>query len=198
VKMGDPITLDIELDFLRDFLDHVLKEAQEEIDKISTEHERGKFKTSDDYENALFFPPERCTLVVRTVYYEITAIIEHELQQLAHNARFNLNKDDKLKLWRFDEDPKKWQTQLSSMLNKKKNKKEKGMPFDLNYGDVISLINKCYRVDISSLSGHQRIQLVRDRVNDFKHRKGFKDPRNPLLTNGSTIIWTIHHIAYAA
>ena len=48
--------------------------------------------------------------------------------------------------------------------------------WDLNVSDVIQLVEKHYRIKIKEIDSHDIVQSIRNKVNSFKHRKGFKHP----------------------
>ena len=88
-------------------------------------------------------------MAIRAVFHEINALVEWELQDLA--SRPFLGRAD--------------------MPGRGK------LVYDLPYRDVVKLIEEHYQIKLSDLPGFAEIQCVRESVNAFKHRKGFKDFR---------------------
>ncbi len=90
--MKNYIHLEIELSALKNFLDCVLRETGTEIELLSQQFDGGKFLVIDDYYNALFYPITRQEIAIRAVLYELTALVENELQSFAHQAWLNSEK----------------------------------------------------------------------------------------------------------
>ena len=83
IYMNGHLLLKSRLDSIKNFLDHVLQESRKEIEQVSRQYEEGNLAGFDDFDNALFYPLERQEIAIRTVFYEITALVEHELQNSA-------------------------------------------------------------------------------------------------------------------
>src|SRR5438477_2611258 len=81
---GSYVVLQIRLDAIRNFLERVKNEAESEIQAVLARNESGEFQELDDLDNALFHPIARQEIAARAVYYELNALIEHELQDSAH------------------------------------------------------------------------------------------------------------------
>ena len=61
----------------------------------------------------------------------------------------------------------------------KVSKKQKGrlrFGFDLEMKEIIERIENYYKIEIKDMAGYKDIKTIRDKVNSFKHRKGFKHP----------------------
>jgi hypothetical protein len=83
---GNRIILGIEFSALRNYLDHAFEESGREIEDVFARNEAGEYPGSDDLDNALFYPMRRQELASRTIYYEINALVESELQSAAREA----------------------------------------------------------------------------------------------------------------
>lgn len=68
---GNYVILGIELDAIRDFLEHVDREAGAEIQSIFMRNDSGEFEDVDQFENALYGPIMRQEIAARAVYYEL-------------------------------------------------------------------------------------------------------------------------------
>jgi len=168
---GKIIVLDIELSGPRNFLDHVIKEAGQEMEEIDAKNEEGNFETLDDYQNALYFPFSRYDMAIRAVFYETTALVEHELQKLSHKAWVTQNKSKtpKYMAWYEFDKPDNYLKQLSFQ----RKTYWDFLQFRRYY--LVKLIEDHYKIKISKLPGYQHLEIVRKIVNAFKHRKGLKD-----------------------
>ena len=71
--------LQIEFDAIRNFLEHVNREAMNELQIVLKRNEAAAFEEFHDFDNALYNPVTR-EEIARAVYYELTALIERELQ----------------------------------------------------------------------------------------------------------------------
>ena len=150
--MGNYITINIELYAIKNFLSKTLKSVDAETIIICKQEEDGEFRDADDFENALFAPMEQEAIAIRAVLYEINALIESELCYLAIEAYHN-------------------STQHST------NPKCLGTVCDLPMGKVRQLIEQHHNINLSNLPDSTEVKQIRQTVNAFKHRKGFKDSR---------------------
>lgn len=164
------IILDIELDQIKNFLDHVVEEAEKEIIEIVRNYKDGKFKHLDDYGNALFCPLGRLEIAFRAVLYEITVYIEHELQNAARKPWFASRKH---------KGPKSFMD--LSKLTSQSLRSLKAVT-DLNIGQIKQLIEEYYRFKIDNLPSAKFIFEIREMVNAFKHAKGLKNFRKKDLS----------------
>ena len=73
--------LDLDLDFgiLEDFLMRNVAREKWEMEQILSDSKRGKYTGIDDLDNALFISIKRLEVAMRSVYYELTSIIEYEM-----------------------------------------------------------------------------------------------------------------------
>lgn len=72
------------LDMLRNFFERVLADACEELDLIEARRLAGEFASFEDYENGVDRPFVRIEVAARAVAYELVALVEGELHDLAH------------------------------------------------------------------------------------------------------------------
>jgi hypothetical protein len=149
-NMGTLISLDIELDAIRSFLKAVTVAADSEYSKIKAMSEAGEFSHYEDEENVYFVPEMWEKIAIQATLGELNALVEWELRNLA-----------------------------SGLSPAKFNKKRKGrlcFGFDLNMNEIVERIKSCYQLKIKDMAGYKDIKTIRDKVNSFKHRKGFKHP----------------------
>lgn len=162
--MGSYISLDIELNAIRDFLSKTLEGVDAEKAIICEREEAGEFRGLDEFSNALFDPVEREAIAIRAVLYEINALIEWELHHVALEAYHNSAKYAKTSKSFVD----------VSSLNEVSRIK---LVSDLPFGEIYKLIEEYYEINLSDLPSFSQFQLIRQSVNAFKHRKGYKDFR---------------------
>jgi len=67
---GSFVVLQIRLDSIRNFLEHVKNEAEAEIRTVFARDEAFEFEELDDFDNALYHPIARQEIAARAVYYE--------------------------------------------------------------------------------------------------------------------------------
>lgn len=161
--MGSYITLDIELQTIKDFLSKTLEGVDAEVAIICGREETGEYRDLDEFSNALFVPMEREAIAIRAVFCELNAFIEWELCNLALEAY----RDSE----RYATTPKFLR---DVPIDKTSNIKS---VYNLSIGKVCWLIRQYYEVDFSDLPGFTEVKCIRQAVNAFKHRKGFKDLR---------------------
>ena len=164
------IILDIELDRIKNFFNHVIEESDREIIEIIRDYENSKIEHFDDYNNALFFPLGRQEIAIRAVLYEITAYVEHELQDAASNPWFASRKH---------KGPKSL-VDLPHITPQSVSKMKSHT--DLNFGQIKLLIEDYYKFKIDALPGAKLILEIRNMVNAFKHTKGLVDFRRKDLS----------------
>lgn len=85
-------------------------------------------------------------IACRSVLGELNALVEWELQILASKS----NKSPKVKLGTA--------------------------VFELNFAKIIKTIEISYQIKIREIDSYIAIKRLREKVNSFKHRKGFKNP----------------------
>jgi len=81
--MGSLLVLDIEIQAIKEFLTKALETVDTEVANIFNEEESGKFTGIDDFSNALSSPLAREAIAIRAVFYELNALVEWELGELA-------------------------------------------------------------------------------------------------------------------
>lgn len=161
---GD-LLFDLELSMLRHFLDHVAGGCAEETAEIKKKAEDGEYNEYEDYEAAFDRALFRHKYAVRLVYYELAAIIEREVQACASPA------------WqasRRHKGPKSLPEVLSLPHGSIESLK---MISDLNFSDLLKLLKEYCQIDLGQLPQAESVLEVRDIVNSFKHRHGFKEFR---------------------
>jgi hypothetical protein len=162
--MSSYIALDIELEAIKSFLDKTLVTADTEIAVICEQEEAGEFRNGiDDFANALFNPMQQEKIAIRAVFYEINALVEWHLQNLAIEAY--ANSDRHIKTPRFLGDVPAQQISRIKFVS------------DLPFGEIRRLIEQHYAINFRDVPSFTGIQRMRETVNAFKHRKGFKDFR---------------------
>jgi len=147
---------------LRDFLDHISADAGHELELIEERAQSGAFDTYDSYEAELSAPWERLQIAARAVQYELVALVERELHHLAHEpwlrspkhkgpkTLFDLNEAD---------------VEALSTLRRVS---------DLQFPAVVDLIVDNYKLTLGSLPKWSEVAALREAVNAFKHRGGFR------------------------
>ena len=166
IGMVNNITLEIRLSTIKHFLDHVLQETGKEIEQVVRQYEEGDFAGLDDYDNALFYPSERQEIAIRTVFYEITALVEHELQNSAQQP-WLLSDNYKKELKKLQKSVELSDSKIISL----------GIVSNRSFRDIPPLIEKHYDIKIDELPGAKLLWDIRDIVNSSKHRLGHKDFR---------------------
>lgn len=161
--MGNYINLDIEIQAIKDFLTKTLEAVDVEIKTICKQEEAGQFTGIDDFSNALFFPLEREAITIRAVFYELNALVEWELKNVASVAYQDSTKFKPPKSFADISSP----DEVSRIRT----------VYDLQLNQICELIEDYYKIKISMLSDFEQVQFVRQSINAFKHRKGFKDFR---------------------
>ncbi|MBI4221193.1 MAG: hypothetical protein HY607_00725 [Planctomycetes bacterium] len=120
--------------------------ADAEYSKIKAMSEAGEFSHYDDEANTYFVPEMWERIAIRATFGELNALVEWELQNLA-----------------------------SGLSTAKVSKKQKGrLRFEMK--EIIERIENYYKIEIKEMVGYKEVKTIRDRVNSFKHRKGFKHP----------------------
>jgi len=159
--------LTFEIECLDNFLNHVLNEAFGELEDINDRNENGEFNDYTQLESLFDFPLKRIELATRTVYNEINIIFENELQRIAYEP------------WiKSKEYPDPKTINLSNVtLNEIRSLK---MINDLHFKQIIKLIEKKYKLKISTLPGAKELFNLRNKVNAIKHRQGYIDFRKQI------------------
>lgn len=160
--MRNFIVIDIELQAIKDFLNNTLKAVDSEIAIICKRKESGEFHGLDDFSNALYNPMEHEAIAIRAVFYEVNSLIEWELYNLAAES-YHLSAQN---------------TSTQSIRDVPKDKTKKKFVYDITPREkVYGLIEQHYKINFSDIPGFTEVDCIRQTVNAFKHRKGFKDFR---------------------
>jgi len=160
------IVLDVELQAIRNFLNKTLDAVDTEAAAICRQEESHESCGLDDLANTLFDTMEREAIAIRAVFYEINALVEWELGNLALEAYRDSARHAKTPKFLGDV-PVDQASRVKFV-------------YDLPIGEIHWLIEQYYEVKLSNLPGFAEVQRVRQAVNAFKHRKGFKDFRKDL------------------
>lgn len=150
-RMGSLISLQIELNIIESFLKTVFEAADIEYSKTKIISDAGEFSHYDDEANAYFIPLQWEEIAIKATLGELNALIEWELCNLANKPFFE-----------------------KGLASKKGSFK---MVYDLKFNEIIKLIEDYYKIKFIDLASYKQINILRNKVNSFKHRKGFKDPR---------------------
>lgn len=149
---------------LRNFLDRVSADAIEELEEIKGRCGSGQIADYLDYEHQTDFPFARVEIATRAVAYEVVALVEAQLQALAEAPWRRSLKSTGLK--RIADIPHPNPESLATL------KVVSGLPFP----EIVRLVEQEYRIKMADLPGWQQLQELRDLVNSFKHRSGWKRP----------------------
>lgn len=161
---GNYLVLQIRLDAIRNFLGHVKNEAESEIQAVLARNESGEFQELDDLDNALFHPIARQEIAARAVFYELNALIEHELQESAHLPWLESDKH---------RGPKGLDLTNLTVEAVQSLKMIEDVPFS----NITKLIESKYSIALAELEGGEAFFKMRQMVNAFKHRHGLVDFR---------------------
>lgn len=165
--MGNYISIDIELEAIKNFLSKTLEAVDSEKADICEREEAGEFHDGlDDFSNAMFLPLEHEAIAIRAVLYEINALVEWELGSLAVDS--------------YRESPRhatKPKFLCDVPIGEASSVK---LVYDLPIGELYRLIEQYYQIKLSDIPGFAEVHRVRQAVNAFKHRKSFKDHRKDL------------------
>lgn len=159
------ILLDVECDMIRQFLYHVCRGCEQEASEIERKLQEGHFHELIVYERALDYVRMRYDLAIRTVYYEVSALIEHELQNCAFPA------------WQASKKFKGPKSLFEIADSPGRDIRSLKMVSDLRLSDTQKLIEDYCQIRLEALPGGQSIIKIREIVNSFKHRNGFEDFR---------------------
>lgn len=165
IEMANHIILEIRLNAVKNFLGHALQESGMEVEQVVRHYEEGNFDELDDYYNALSYPLGRQEIAIRAVFYEITALIEHELQNSAQQP-WLLSDKCKKKLEKL---------QKSVELSDLKIISQRIVSNNCSFGEIRTLIERHYGIKINELPGNKLLWDIKDIINSSKHRLGHKD-----------------------
>ncbi len=149
--MGSLISLHIELNAIRSFMQNVINAAEVEYSRIKALADAGNFLNYDDEANAYFTPETWEKIAIHAALGELNALVEWELCNVANKPFFKKETTSK--------------------------KKRLRMVYNLKINEIVELIENHYEIKFSDLKDYNQINLIRSKVNSFKHRRGFKDPR---------------------
>lgn len=138
-----------ELKIIKNFLDRNIKLVDEELSDIFKREEAGEFcHYLEEFENECYIPLECERIAIRAVFNEVNALIE-------------------------------WVLYCFSVLPKEKYTKNKRIKlvYDMPISQVCSSIEQRHNIKLDTLLGFKRLKIMREKINAFKHRKGFKDFR---------------------
>jgi hypothetical protein len=147
--MGSLISIEIELNGVKSFLERVYRSVDSEHGILISRAQAGEFKDPDEEANAFFSPRTSERLAMRAALNEINSLVEWELFSLGV-VPFSkeLLKKNKLRL-----------------------------VWDLKRDDLHRLVEGHYSIKLDKLPGSKTVEEIRKTINAFKHRKGYKDPR---------------------
>jgi hypothetical protein len=148
--MGNLIVLDIELSAIRSFLIVVINAADTEYLAIKNRSDAGEFTHYDDEANAYFIPEMWEKIAIRAGLGELNALVERELTYIAAGLPSVKNEKPQKNQPTFASDPKIWTN--------------------------IKRIESHYGINIKEMSNYENVADLRDKVNSFKHRNGYKHP----------------------
>lgn len=163
---GSYVALHIEFEAIRNFLDHVNRQAMDEIKSVHEQNDAGAFEDCDDFDNALYNPMMRQEIAARAVYYELTAVIERELQKSAHTPWIESLSRKHRGLKGLD-----WHNLTAETISSAK------MIQRVSFPDIVELIEEKYGIELRLLDGADAFFEMREMVNAFKHRQGVIDFR---------------------
>ena len=155
--------INLRLEVVKNFLDKNLKVISAEKTIIYEQEESDKLHDySDDFSNSLFPLIMQEEIVIRTVFYELSAIIEFIFKDFAkgsfHKSQTNYSK--------FIGDKKECDIEEIKFITK------------LKFNELESIIEKNYNFEFNYLNGYsyEKIRQIRQIANNFKHCNGCKYP----------------------
>ena len=160
------VIVEAKLQLLGNFLDHVTAEAGQELALIEDRRLAGDLPSFSDYEDAVDRPFARIQIAARAVAYELVALVEDELHQLAHEPWLASS---------VHRGPKS--IRELSPLNTETLTDLRTVS-DLKFDQVVTLVENGSRVKLRDVQGWSAIRDLRHAVNAFKHGRGFKRPRD--------------------
>jgi len=166
MRASNLIIIDITLDSLRNFLDHVVAEAGQELQAVEERNQSGAFDW-EAYEAAFDEPLTRLDIASRAVQYELVALIESEIYHLALRPWLRLPKRKGRPRGLFD--LKKLD---AGALQTVRTISEE------NYTDIVKLVEAHYKLTLASLPFSAEVTALRSAVNAFKHNSGFRRLRD--------------------
>ena len=138
-----------ELKTIERFLDKNIRSVDEELSDIFKRKEAGEFSHYlEKFENECYIPLECERIAIKAVFNEVNALIEWVLYGFAVLPKEKYSKNKRIKL-----------------------------VYDIPISQVCSSIEQKYNIKLDTLPGFKRLKIMREKINAFKHRKGFKDFR---------------------
>jgi hypothetical protein len=138
-----------ELKTIEKFLDKNIRSVDEELSDIFKREETGEFcHYLEEFENECYVPLECERIAIRAVFNEVNALIEWVLYGFAVLPKEKYSKNKRIKL-----------------------------VYDMPISQVYSSVEQMYNIKLDTLPGFKRLKIMREKINAFKHRKGFKDFR---------------------
>ena len=147
---------------LKDFLDHVIQEANDELESIELRNLSGEFETFEELEHLESAPVNRMEIAARAIGQELVNFVESELHVVAYVPwRKSKHKGPKTLMELEDNDAKKLR-----------------MVSDCSIDEILELIDGHHKISIREIDGWTDIHRLRNVINDFKHRNGRVHPRD--------------------
>jgi hypothetical protein len=148
--------LNLELGVIKDFLDFSLKVIDSQYLEFFKKDDEGVYTGIDDFANDMYSPMEQEGIVIRAVMYELNALAEWNIQNIA---------------WSISPKP-------IPSVNPHNKKSEPFLPQDYRYNNACQMIEKHFDFQLSELPNYEEFRLLRENVNAFKHRKGHRKFEN--------------------
>jgi len=126
-------------------------------------NEDGEFEDLASLESALDYPVMRQEITSRAVYYEVNALIESELYEVARHP------------W-LESDMYPGPKTLPE-LQGLDDIRSLRMIQDVRFGQLVKLIEEGHGIRLNDLEGWEVLSQIREAVNAFKHRQGLVDFR---------------------
>lgn len=143
------ISLMIEINSIKYFLEKNLKIIDKELSYLIKRKEDGEdCHYMEEFQNKSYVVLECEQIATRAVFSEVNALIEWMLYCFASLLTEKYSKDKKYKF-----------------------------VFNMPISCVVSSIEKQYRIELNDLPGYKELKDMREKINAFKHQKGFKDFR---------------------
>jgi hypothetical protein len=177
------LLLNRQLESLRNFLSFVGEGAGKEWDLIEEQRLSGKYEDFEDYDAVSDRPFILVNLASRAVAYELTALIEGELHSLA-NTPWAKSKGQK--------GPKIFNDLGQFIPDEMRNLK---LVSDLPFKEIIQLVETRIGIKLSEIEEWEQIRKLRETVNAFKHRRGFRHPRETEISDGKISFMERHQIS---
>ncbi len=160
VPTSEPLMMTLEwILMITNFAERVQTDVAAEFDQIETQRLNGEIREYIDLERAENFPLARLEIGARAVAYEVVAVVEQQLHAAAEGP------------WLQDQLSKRPGNLPSPSITELK------PVTDLPYRDVVRLVEKHHGVILADLPGWAVLSQLRAHINSFKHRAGWKHPR---------------------